>query len=205
MISTNESENENEKSILIDSIENIKNTDVHVDKSSNDENIIVVKESKHKIKGKHTLKYDSIFKGKKKDDEEEYNESSDYFILPKKETFEMDSGYVYFEENKSPEEYQRINSLREEIYDIITTKTNINIKCSRRKPSRVDFNKYMNILVENLDVKKYSYSEIFIEFAFYFSDNIVNMFRLLDKKWGGKIATELSKKSSVKLDDFDFM
>ena len=55
----------------------------------------------------------------------------------------------------------------------------------------------------------FSYSEVFIEFSYYFSDNIENMFKLLDKKWGGKIAQELAKKGNIRgaknLEDIDFL
>lgn len=161
-------------------------------------------ESKHKIKGKHSLKYDSIFKGKK-GDEDIFDEFSTDFHIPKQENFEFDTSSNYYYEHTKPDDYARLKELREIIYDVIVNKTNINIKNSRRKPSRVDFNKYMDIIVKECDVSKYSHSEIFIEFSFYFSDNIVNMFKLLDKKWGGKIALELAEKTNFKLDDIDFV
>jgi hypothetical protein len=161
-------------------------------------------ESKHKIKGKHSLKYDSIFKGKKPVVDEEYDEFSSDFLIPKQERFDIDESSSYRDEYRSPEDYTRIRELKEEIYHIIISKTNINIKSSRRKPGKHDFNEYLSILCENLDTSKYGYSEIFIEFAYYFSDNIGNMFKLLDKKWGGKIASELAIKSNFKLNDVDF-
>jgi hypothetical protein len=55
---------------------------------------------------------------------------------------------------------------------------------------------------------KFSHSEVFLELAYYFSDNIENMFKLLDEKWGGKISMELAKKNKIRgfidLDDVDF-
>lgn len=163
-------------------------------------------ESKHKIKGKHSLSHDSIFKGKKKLNENgEEDEFSTDFLVPKQENFDFDTSTGYHEETKDPEEYVRLKKLKELIYVIITDKTDINIKNSRRKPGRLDFNKYYGILVENLDVSTYSYGEIFIELSFYFSDNIFNMFKLLDKKWGGKIIKELAKKRNIKIDQMDFL
>lgn len=164
------------------------------------------KESKHKEIGKHSLKYDSIFKGKKDD------ASIDEYILEsasKNNSFEPDTASSYSFERESPTEYTRLNQLKKDMYDIIVNDIKLNIKNSRRKPSRVDFNKYYSILVDKLDMGGYSYSEVFIEFAYYFSDNIENMFKLLDKKWGGKIAQELAKKGNYKgaknLDDIDFL
>jgi hypothetical protein len=157
-------------------------------------------QSKHKIKGKHKLPYDSIFKGKKNDPE-----TDDDPGIPKQESFDFDVSSSYYDENKDPDDYNRLKELREEIYDIVVENLKLNIKASRRKPGRVDFNNYMEVLVENLDMKKFSHSEVFMEFAFYFSDNIVNMFKLLDKKWGGKIAKELADRGKIRFDDIDFV
>lgn len=163
-------------------------------------------ESKHKIKGKHSLSHDSIFKGKrKKDENSEDDENSTDFLIPRQDNFEFDVSSGYHEETRDPEEYVRIKKLKEEMYIIIVDKTDINIKNSRRKPGRIDFNKYYGIIVENVDVSVYSYGEIFIELSFYFSDNIFNMFKLLDKKWGGKIIKELAKKRNIKIDQMDFL
>jgi hypothetical protein len=163
-------------------------------------------QSKHKIKGKHSLPRDTIFKGKvKKGENSEDDENSADFLVPKQDNFDFDVSSGYHEETKDPEEYTRLKQLKEEIYLIIVDKTDINIKNSRRKPGRLDFNKYYAILVDNLDTSTYSYGEIFIELSFYFSDNIFNMFKLLDKKWGGKIIKELAKKRNIKIDQMDFL
>ncbi len=167
-------------------------------------------ESKHKIKGKHSLEYDSIFKGKKKKYDEddvylEYEEFDPDYHVPRQESFNFDVGSSYYQENMKSSESHRLRQLREDIYEIIVSKTNINIKSSRRKPGRVDFNNYLTVLIDNLDTNKYSYTEVFTEFSFYFSDNLVNMFKLLDEKWGGKISKELEDKANLDLDDLDFM
>lgn len=163
-------------------------------------------QSKHKIKGKHSLTHDSIFKGKKKKDENgDDDEFSADFLVPKQDNFDFDVSSGYHEETKDPEEYVRLKKLKEEIYIIIIEKTDINIKNSRRKPGRLDFNKYYGVMVENLDTSTYSYGEVFIELSFYFSDNIFNMFKLLDKKWGGKIIKELAKKRNIRIDQMDFL
>jgi hypothetical protein len=53
-------------------------------------------------------------------------------------------------------------------------------------------------------MNKFTYSEVFIELSYYFSDNIVNMFKLLDKYYGGIIAKELAMKSNIKFDKINF-
>ena len=167
----------------------------------------VKKNSKHKEAGKHALKYDSIFKGKKDD-----TNLDEYFIesaSKNNNTFEPDSSSSYSFERDSPTEYTRLSQLKKDMYDIILDDIKLNLKSSRRKPSRNDFNKYYNKLVDSLDMNTYSYSEVFMEFAYYFSDNIENMFKMLDKKWGGKIAIELSKRGNINgaknLEDIDFL
>ena len=50
--------------------------------------------SKHKVEGKHSLKYDSIFKGKKDDPIEE--DGPDSFVLYHKETIEVDKSSNYY-------------------------------------------------------------------------------------------------------------
>jgi hypothetical protein len=164
------------------------------------------KESKHKEVGKHALKYDSIFKGKKDD-----GNLDEYFIeaASRNNSFEPDTTSSYSFERESPTEAVRLGQLKKDMYDIIVYDIKLNIKNSRRKPSRIDFNKYYSRLVEKMDMGTFSYSEVFIEFSYYFSDNIENMFKLLDKKWGGKIAQELAKKGNIRgaknLEDIDFL
>lgn len=176
----------------------------------NDDQYQDIKQSKHKIVGKHSLEYDPIFKGKKKkyDEDDVYNEFEEYhpeFLVPKQESFNFDVGTSYYDDNMTSDESFRLRQLREDLYSIIVEKTNINIKSSRRKPSRPDFNKYLSIIFASMDMNKYTHTEIFSELSFYFSDNLINMFKLLNDKWGGKISRELQEKSSVNLDEFDFL
>lgn len=185
----------------VDSID--ESDDIEIESDSEDDS---KKESKHKEVGKHALKYDSIFKGKKDD-----GNLDEYIIesASKNNSFDPDTSSSYSFERESPTEYVRLKQLKSDLYEIIVNDIKLNIKNSRRKPSRVDFNKYYSILVDKLDMGTFSYSEVFIEFAYYFSDNIENMFKLLDKKWGGKIAQELQKKGNIRgaknLEDIDFL
>jgi hypothetical protein len=60
--------------------------------------------------------------------------------------------------------------------------------------------------MENLDMSIYSHSEVFIELSYYFSENELNMFKLLDQKWGTKIVKELSTKYNIsKIDGIEFI
>lgn len=189
----------------IEDIEEDEILDIDIEEEEDVDIVEDVKISKHKEVGKHALKYDSIFKGKKDDgDIDEYIIESN----SRNNSYEPDASSSYSFERESPIEYARLNTLRKELYEIIVNVIKLNIKNSRRKPSRVDFNKHYSTIVSSLEMDIYSHSEVFIEFAYYFSDNIENMFKLLDKKWGGKIAMELAKKGNIKgaknLEDIDF-
>ena len=60
------------------------------------------------------------------------------------------------------------------------------------------------MLLVNID-KQYTKSEIFVELAYYFTDNIFNMYKLLDKKYATAIIKELREKGFLtNLIDFDF-
>ena len=74
----------------LDLIEEVKPT------TENDDIVL----SKHKIEGKHSLKYDSIFKGKKEDPVDE-DDTADLFSGYYKETIEVDRGSNYHFESTS--------------------------------------------------------------------------------------------------------
>lgn len=153
--------------------------------SSEDEIIL----SKHKIEGKHSLKYDSIFKGKKEDpvDEDSLDGFSNYF----KETIEVDKSSAYHTESMDNESYIRAKLVKERVYDVLKENTTINFLNNRRKPSRNDFNQYYSLLRMNLKDESFTNVELFNELAVYFSDNLFNMFKLLDNNWRNLIINEL--------------
>ena len=146
--------------------------------------------SKHKLEGKHSLKYDSIFKGKKEDplDEEDGTSSFDTYH---KDTIEVDRSSNYYFESIDNEKYIRSKQVKERVYEVLEKNTSINFLNNRRKPSRTDFNQYYNILKDNLQSESFTNIELFNELAVYFSDNLFNMFKLLDKKWRNLIILEL--------------
>jgi len=145
--------------------------------------------SKHKLQGKHSLKYDSIFKGKKEDKVEQ--EEEDYTSMYFNERFEVDkSSYMYLE-SQDNETYIRSKNIKEKVYQVLLEKTSINFLNNRRKPSRADFNHYYHLLKVNLDEDGFTNIELFNELSIYFSDNLFNMFKLLDNKWRNLIIIEL--------------
>jgi len=144
--------------------------------------------SKHKVQGKHSLKYDSIFKGRKEDPIDEDTDVQDTYF---NETFDIDRGSVLYDEYRDNEQYLREKKVKEKVYEILSDKTQINFLNNRRKPSKVDFNNYYLLLVVELDKENFSHTELFNELAVYFSDNLFNMFKLLENKWRTFIIDEL--------------
>ena len=154
--------------------------------SENDDIVL----SKHKIEGKHSLKYDSIFKGKKEDPVDE-DDTADLFSGYYKETIEVDRGSNYHFESIDNEMYVRSKLVKERVYTILGEHTSINFLNNRRKPSRVDFNNYYSLLKSHLKEESFTNVELFNELSVYFSDNLFNMFKLLDNKWRNMIINEL--------------
>ena len=152
-----------------------------------DEDIVL---SKHKIEGKHSLKYDSIFKGKKEEAIDE-DDTSDLFSGYYRETIEVDKGSNYHFESIDNEMYIRTKLVKERVYFVLGEHTSINFLNNRRKPSRVDFNNYYSLLKTHLKDESFTNVELFNELSVYFSDNLFNMFKLLDNKWRNLIITEL--------------
>ncbi len=145
--------------------------------------------SKHKIEGKHSLKYDSIFKGKK--EEAVDDEGLDGYVNYRKDTIEVDKSSTYHTESIDNEAYVRAKLVKERVYDVLKENTTINFLNNRRKPSRSDFNSYYSLLKSNLKDESFTNIELFNELAIYFSDNLFNMFKLLDNKWRNLIISEL--------------
>ena len=145
--------------------------------------------SKHKIEGKHSLKYDSIFKGKKEEPlkEEDMLDSSTYT----KDTIEVDKTSSYHHESINNEVYIRSKLVKEKVYGVLKEHTSINFMNNRRKPSRLDFNNYYDLLKTHLLAESFTNIELFNELSVYFSDNLFNMFKLLDNKWRNIIISEL--------------
>ena len=184
-----------------DEIDYDDDSDIEIDEDSEDEsddkdseakpddaeNIIL---SKHKVEGKHSLKYDSIFKGKK-DEVIDEDDCSDCFSGYYRDTIEVDKSSNYHFESIDNEMYVRSKLVKERVYAILGEHTGISFLNNRRKPSRVDFNNYYTLLKLHLKEESFTNTELFNELSVYFSDNLFNMFKLLDNKWRNLIIDEL--------------
>ena len=168
---------------------NLMNDEEEKKTSDEEEEDIVL--SKHKIEGKHSLKYDSIFKGKKEDPLSE--DDLDGFAFYHKESIEVDKSSNYYFESIDNENYIRTKLVKERVYAVLTEHTSLNFMNNRRKPSRTDFNQYYSLLKRNLESESFTNVELFNELAVYFSDNLFNMFKLLDNKWRNLIIKELQE------------
>lgn len=146
--------------------------------------------SKHTAEGKHSLKYDSIFKGKKEDSEED---DTDFERMVSNETFEVDKSSHFWIESIDNENYVKDKLVKEKVYEVLRSHTDLNFLNNRRKPSKNDFNKYYFLLKTHLKNEKFTNIEIFNELSVYFSDNLFNMFKLLDNKWRNLIIQELQE------------
>lgn len=147
--------------------------------------------NKHKLEGTHSLKRDTIFMGKL--DETVAETDCCHFTEIETNNYELERGTAYESESRNYEDYYYQKQLSKEIYDLLSTYTNIDFVTNRRKPNRQTFNNYYKLCIENLQ-HNYTKSEIFVELSYYFTDNIFNMFKLLDKKNATGIILELKDK-----------
>ena len=145
--------------------------------------------SKHKLQGKHALKYDSIFKGKKDEKVEDGEAVSTFF----NENFEVDRSSPFYIESYDDERYLRSKKVKERVFHVLGKYTDINFNNNRRKPAKQDFNRYYQTLSDHLAKDNFSNIEIFSELSVYFSDNLFNMFKLLDNNWRNLIIEELQE------------
>ena len=160
--------------------------DIELEPTEDSDDVVL---SKHTIQGKHSLKYDSIFKGKKEEvvDGDLEDSTAMYF----NETFEVDKSSNYWSESIDNENYIRNKRVKERVYEVLQENTELNFSSNRRKPSRNDFNKYFFLIKTTLKDEGFTNIELFNELSVYFSDNLFNMFKLLDNKWRNVIISEL--------------
>ena len=148
--------------------------------------------NKHRQEGKHTLQRDTIFKGKLEDKlvvEDEYSGSD----LNHSDTFKL----FDVEFDSYTDDYLNQNNLTKDVFNVLETKTSLDFKQNRRKPNKETFNNFYNLLLKELGFR-YTKSEIFVELSYYFTDNIFNMFKLLDKRPATIIIKELMQKGYLK-------
>jgi hypothetical protein len=157
--------------------------------------------NKHRQEGKHTLQRDTIFKGKleeKQDSNENGYTGTDMIHNDNFKIFDL-------EFDSYTDDYLNQNNLTKDVFDILENKTGLDFKQNRRKPNKETFNNYYNLLLKELGFR-YTKSEIFVELSYYFTDNIFNMFKLLDKRPATIIIKELIQKGYLKnINGIDFL
>lgn len=187
------------------------NNSINFDESESDLDVYFkYSTNNHKLDGKHSLRRDTILNGKLNETD---IEDSSYFVdygisdINFRETgdIQMESGSIFEDESRKGDELLNKRKLAEDVYSLLKTNTELDFNAPRRKPNKIIFNNYYKMLLINID-KQYSKSEIFVELAYYFTDNIFNAYKLLDKKYAMYIIMELKEKGHLEnLSDIKFM
>jgi len=179
-----------EEDVYIDEMDFINSDEVEeIEESENFDLLYKMNTNKHREQGKHQLPRDTIFKGKlddKSDDKDDQKIDNSY-----------DSSNIFDIQYNEGDDYLNQNNLTKDVFNILNDKTKLDFKQNRRKPNKEVFNGYYNLLIKELGYK-YTKSEIFVELSYYFTDNIFNMFKLLDKKPANAIIKELIQKGYLK-------
>lgn len=176
------------------------------DEDSDDEEPVKKRKTnvKTKLIGKHSLKYDTIYKGKKETTTEEYQ--SEHFIKNAGGSLDIDDSDLGGEESKNNIDSYRDSELKERIYGVLKANTDIKFHAHMRKPAKTDFNAYYALLTKELAAFGYTKTELFIELSGYFSPNVWNMFLLLDKRFANMVIKELAEKRGMKdIDKMNFI
>lgn len=207
--SENFDEDVNDVDIDVDEESNIDNT-VNNDESESDLDVYFkYSTNNHKLEGKHSLKRDTIFNGKIADADFEDSYHID-FGIHESDIYEfgdipIERGSIFEEESRHNDDILNRRRLSEDVYNLLKNNTELDFSANRRKPNKVIFNNYYKMLLTNMD-KQYSKSEIFVELSYYFTDNIFNMYKLLDKNFATSIIIELKEKGHLNnLDNINFM
>lgn len=187
---------------LFDEIENSDDFDLENDmdevyfKDNDTEYVKKHKKTKSKTITEHSLDYDSIFNGRKNDEEED--ESEHYIKEASWGAFSSDMS-LDDEESENSIDYHRKMELKSKILVCLENNTDIdlNILSVRRKPSRGDFNAYFQLLITDLKKYNYTHTEIFIELYQYFGENVWNYFQLLNVEYSNIIIQELKESSGL--------
>ena len=162
---------------------------------------------KPKLIGKHSLSYDTIFKGKQNvapAEDAEYQ--SEHIIKNGGGSLDINDNDLESEESRNSIDAFRDIRLKHEVHKLLKEHTDINFVANRRKPAKTDFNAYFGLLLKELIQYGYTRTEIFIELSGYFSDNIWNMFLLLDKQYSNIIIREMKDKYGLSdMDKIDFL
>ena len=185
-----------DEELIADIVDNDSDIDDVSDEEDNPDNDVDVmfrfNTNNHKQEGKHALARDTIFKGKIEDTTEEYEYSSGQDSFNINDGLPIEAGTNYEFESKYHEEYISRLNLSRDVYGLLSENTELDFSSNRRKPNRQAFNDYYKMLLDEIG-KEYTKSEIFVELSYYFTDNIFNMFKLLDKEYATQIIVELKQ------------
>lgn len=202
-----EDEKDEDEDDYEDEKENINNS-INYDESESELDVYFkYGTNNHKLDGKHSLKRDTILNGKVSETSETVEDMHTHgieFDLYDTGDIPIERGSIFEEESRHGEDLQSKRKLAEDVYYLLKNNTELDFRSNRRKPNKATFNNYYKMLLVNID-KQYTKSEIFVELAYYFTDNIFNMYKLLDKKYATAIIKELREKGFLtNLIDFDF-
>lgn len=189
----------------IDDSESIDDEDEDDDEDSDSDIMFKFNTNNHKIEGKHALQRDTIFKGKDDNSTEDGESSSTQDLFNVNDGFTLEVGSSFDFESKNNEDYVNRLNLSKDVYELLNEKTELDFSSNRRKPNKQAFNDYYRMLLENVG-KEYTKSEIFVELSYYFTDNIFNMFKLLDKEYATQIIVELKQSGYLRnLNNINFI
>lgn len=158
-------------------------------------------ENKGKLLNKHSLNQDTIFRStfiKKEEDEEEYYTSGG--------NYDIDPSSTIFTDSHDNEDYIRLKFLKEKINDHLVNHTEFDLTNNRKKPSKERFNEVFSELIVKYAADGYSETEIFVEYAPYFSEDLFAMFKMLDKKYSLPILENIMRNFNYKnIDGVEFI
>jgi hypothetical protein len=180
------------------------NDDFDVDKAKEQKKKKRIATVKPKLIGKHSLAYDTIFKGKKTDDSIPLE--TEHIIPGIGGGFDLNEDSSEFNESRHNMDHQTNIKIQQEVYNVLKDNSDINFTANRREPSVSDFNSYFKILITQLAQYGFGKCEIFIELSSYFSDNTYSIFLLLKSEYKNMIIAELKEKYGLSdMDKIDFL
>lgn len=149
------------------------------------------RQNKHRQEGKHSLKHDSIFYGKLSPNKDPYDIESCIVDELIEHPTSYDPSTRSNDELYSNDRYVNNINLYNDIHDVLEHTYKFDFAAPRRKPNKKELNKIYKMLCKELFEKRYTRVEIFVELAYYFTDNIFNMYKLLEPKYSTAILREL--------------
>lgn len=165
--------------------------------------------NKHKIEGVHRLSKDVIFNPDLSTDEtydmcDDSNDDSNDEWGDSNQNYTEIHSYIHGTDQEF-EGFVTNVELSNDVYELLSTKTKIDLCSNRRKPNKITFNSYYELLTSELQ-NKYSKAEIFVELTHYFTDNLFNGFKLLEKKHATGIILEMKNKGYLReIGDINFV